>query len=58
VRLGRQSGVPLPTWIHVVAIEVDDAESFIEGLTPAVHAAVPEAVDVIASVLARLPFRA
>ena len=54
VRLGRQSGVPLPSWIHVVAIEVDDAESFVEGLTPAVHAAVPKAVDVIASVLAQM----
>ncbi len=54
VRLGRQSGVPLPEWIHVVAIEVDDMESFVEGLTPSVEAAVPEAVDVITSVLAHL----
>ena len=53
IRLGRQSGVPLPSWIHVVAIEVDDMESFVEGLTPAVEAAVPKAVDVIRSVLAR-----
>ena len=44
IRLGRQSGVPLPSWIHIVAIEVDDMESFVEGLTPAVEAAVPEAV--------------
>jgi hydrogenase maturation protease len=55
VRLGRQSGVPLPAWIHIVAVEVDDVESFVEGLTPAVEAAVPEAVDVVRSVLARLP---
>jgi len=55
MRLGRQSGVPLPRWLHVVAIEVDDMESFVEGLTPAVEAAVPKAVAVIRSVLARAP---
>jgi hydrogenase maturation protease len=52
VRLGRQSGVPLPSWIHIVAVEVDDMESFIEGLTPSVAAAVPRAVGVIRSLLA------
>jgi hydrogenase maturation protease len=52
VKLGRQSGVPLPSWIHIVAIEVDDMESFIEGLTPPVAAAVPRAVAVIRSLLA------
>ncbi|HSP91172.1 MAG TPA: hydrogenase maturation protease [Vicinamibacterales bacterium] len=55
IRLGRQSGVPLPAWIHVVAIEADDMESFVEGLTPPVEAAVPRAVEVIRSVLARAP---
>jgi len=55
IRLGRQSGVPLPAWIHVVAIEAADMESFVEGLTPAVEAAVPRAVEVIRSVLARAP---
>jgi hydrogenase maturation protease len=55
MRLGRQSGVPLPSWLHVVAVEVHDMESFVEGLTPAVEAAVPEAVAVIRSVLARAP---
>jgi hydrogenase maturation protease len=55
IRLGRQSGVPLPSWIHVVAVEVDDMESFVEGLTPAVAAAVPRAVAVIRSLLAPLP---
>ena len=53
IRLGRQSGVPLPSWIHIVAIEAEDMESFVEGLTPAVEAAVPKAVAVIRSVLAR-----
>lgn len=52
VRLGRQSGVPLPSWIHIVAVEVEDMESFVEGLTPAVEAALPDAVAVIRSVLA------
>ena len=55
IRLGRQSGVPLPSWIHIVAIEADDMESFVEGLTPAVEAAVPRAVGVIRSVLAHAP---
>jgi hydrogenase maturation protease len=55
IRLGRQSGVLLPWWIHIVAIEADDMESFVEGLTPAVEAAVPEAVHVIRSVLANAP---
>ena len=55
IRLGRKSGVPLPSWIHIVAIEADDMESFVEGLTPAVEAAVPEAVAVIRSVLANAP---
>jgi len=55
IRLGRQTGVPLPSWIHIVAIEADDMESFVEGLTPAVEAAVPRAVDVIRSVLAHAP---
>ena len=52
IRLGRQSGVPLPSWIHVVAVEAEDMDSFVEGLTPAVEAAVPKAVAVIRSVLA------
>ena len=55
IRLGRQSGVPLPSWIHVVAIEADDMESFVEGLTPAAEAAVPRAVAVIRSLLAHAP---
>jgi hydrogenase maturation protease len=55
IRLGRQSGVPLPSWLHIVAIEVDDMESFVEGLTPSVEAAVPGAVAMIRSVLAHAP---
>jgi hydrogenase maturation protease len=58
IRLGRQSGVPLPSWIHIVAIEAEDMASFVEGLTPAVEAAVPQAVAVIRSVLAHAPAHA
>ncbi len=52
VKLGRQSGVPLPAEIHIVAIEVDDMESIAEGLTPRVRAAVPRAVAEVRSLLA------
>jgi hydrogenase maturation protease len=55
VRLGRRCGVPLPSRIHIVAVEVEDMESFVEGLTPPVEAAVPRAVDVIRSVLTHAP---
>ena len=53
VKLGRQSGVPLPTRIHIVAIEVDDMESIAEGLTALVRAAVPRAVAEVRSLLAQ-----
>jgi hydrogenase maturation protease len=52
VKLGRQSGVPLPAEIHIVAIEVDDMESIAEGLTAPVRAAVPRAVAEVRSLLA------
>ena len=52
VRLGRQSGVILPTDIHIVAIEVDDIESIAEGLTAPVRAAVPRAVAEVRSLVA------
>ncbi|HOQ60487.1 MAG TPA: hydrogenase maturation protease [Vicinamibacterales bacterium] len=54
VRLGCRSGVPLPARIHVVAVEAEDTASCAEGLTPAVARAVPEAVEEVWSVLARL----
>jgi hydrogenase maturation protease len=52
VKLGRQSGVILPSEIHIVAIEVDDMESIAEGLTAPVRAAVPRAVAEVRSLLA------
>lgn len=51
VRLGRQSGVPLPGRIHVVAVEVEDMATIGEGLTPAVAAAVPAAVRAVHAAL-------
>ncbi|MEW5981418.1 MAG: hydrogenase maturation protease [Acidobacteriota bacterium] len=51
IRLGRQSGVPLPERIHVVAVEVDDIESIGEGLTPAVARAIPAARDAVLAAL-------
>ena len=52
VRLGRQSGVALPTQIHIVAVEVDDMETVMEGLTPRVAAAVPAATAAVHAALA------
>ncbi len=40
----RAAGAPVPTAIHVVAIEVLDMETVGEGLTPPVEGAVGEAV--------------
>ena len=51
VRLGRQSGVPLPARIHVVAVEVDDMETVGEGLTPRVEGAVPRVVAAVRAAL-------
>lgn len=51
IRLGRQSGVPLPRHIHIVAVEVEDMETVTEGLTPRVAAAVPDAVAAVRAAL-------
>jgi hydrogenase maturation protease len=40
----RAAGAPVPSRIHVVAVEVADMETIGEGLSPAVAAAVPGAV--------------
>jgi len=52
VSLGRRSGVPLPTAIHIVAIEVDDMETVAEGLTAHVRDAVPRAAAEVRSLVA------
>jgi hydrogenase maturation protease len=54
VRLGRQSGVALPSRIHIVAVEVDDMDTVGEGLTPRVTAAVPAAASAVRAALASL----
>ncbi len=52
IELGQQMGAELPAEIMVVAIEAEQVYEFSEELTPAVAAAIPEAV---AAVLRLLP---
>jgi hydrogenase maturation protease len=47
LELARAAGAPVPSTIHVVAIEVLDMETVGEGLTPAVAAAVPAAIEAV-----------
>jgi hydrogenase maturation protease len=43
--LGSMLGLPLPQRVSVLAVEVSDTETFHEGCTPAVEAAIPNVVD-------------
>jgi hydrogenase maturation protease len=54
VAAARAAGAPVPSRIHVVAIEVADMEELGEGLTPAVAAAIPVAVTVVREAVAEL----
>jgi len=45
----RSAGAPVPSRIHVVAVEVEDMQSVGEGLTPAVEAAVAAAAAAVRS---------
>jgi hydrogenase maturation protease len=59
--IGRRAGMALPTRVHVVAVEVEDMETFDEHLTDVVQAAVPRAVRAVEELLdqiAREPSRA
>jgi hydrogenase maturation protease len=47
LELGRQLQQDVPQEIVIIAIEAADVETFGEELTPAVAAAVPEAVEVV-----------
>jgi hydrogenase maturation protease len=47
LELGRQLCKDVPQEIVIIAIEANDVETFGEELTPAVAAAVPEAVEVV-----------
>jgi len=51
LRIGRDLGVSLPKDIQVVAIEAERVYDFSEELSPAVLAAVPQAVEVIRQLL-------
>lgn len=45
--LARDAGAPVPSRIHVVAVEVLHMETVGEGLTPAVEEAIPRAVEAV-----------
>ena len=50
----KAAGAPVPSRIHVVAVEVLDMETIGEGLTPAVEAAVAPAADAVRRAVAAL----
>ena len=47
VAAARAAGAPVPARIHLVAIEAAELEEIGEGLTPAVAAAIPAAVEAV-----------
>jgi hydrogenase maturation protease len=49
----KAAGAPVPSTIHVVAVEVLDLETVGEGLTPEVARAVPAAAEAVRSAVAR-----
>ncbi|HZZ84343.1 MAG TPA: hydrogenase maturation protease [Anaeromyxobacteraceae bacterium] len=52
--LARSLGAPVPGRVDVVAVEIADASTFEEGLTPEVEAALPAAARAVFEALARL----
>jgi hydrogenase maturation protease len=50
----RAAGAPVPSRVHVVAIEVEDLSHVGERLTPAVAAAVPAAVAAVREAVGRV----
>ncbi len=52
--LARDAGAPVPSRIHVVAVEVLELETIGEGLTPAVEVAIPPAVEAVRRAVAAL----
>ena len=52
LELGRRLGAKLPVDIAIIAVEAADLLDFGEGLSPAVEAAVPEAVACVLAALA------
>lgn len=54
--LGSMLGLPLPQPVSLLAVEVSDTETFHEGCTPEVEAAIPNVIDYTVSFLrSRLP---
>ena len=53
----RAAGAPVPSAVHVVAVEVEDMETVGERLTPAVGAAVPAAAEAVREAVGRLGAR-
>jgi hydrogenase maturation protease len=47
LELGRRLGADLPDRIDTVTIQIEAKDEFVEGLSPAVEAAVPEAVAAV-----------
>ncbi|BDG03274.1 hydrogenase maturation protease [Anaeromyxobacter oryzae] len=52
--LARDAGAPVPSRIHVVAVEVLEMETIGEGLTPEVERAIPEVVEAVRRAVAAL----
>jgi hydrogenase maturation protease len=52
--LARRAGAPVPGRVHLVAIEVEVMDEVGEGLTPAVEAALPAAVEAVRAACAAL----
>lgn len=50
---GEAMAMPLPREVHVVTVEAEDIETFCESCTPAVAAAIPEAVETLIRLLRR-----
>jgi hydrogenase maturation protease len=50
----RAAGAPVPSRVHVVAVEVLDMETIGEGLTPAVERAIPAAAEAVRRAVAEL----
>jgi hydrogenase maturation protease len=53
--LARASGAPVPSRLELVLVEVAELDTIGESLTPAVAAAVPQAVEAVRAACARLP---
>jgi len=51
LRFGTRIGCRMPREVHVLAVQVADASTFDEALTPVVAATVPRAVDAILDLL-------